>query len=81
MPSYMYALTQTDEPRILLSADKSPLRRLDDFHFGKRINTRSEAIRRLLEGALKEHEKTGKITAKKGANSARNAGEKPTVSY
>jgi len=67
MPSYMYALMQTDKPRILLTVDRSPLKRLDDFRFGNRINTRSEAIRRLLEGALKKYEKDDKNNRKKGS--------------
>ena len=36
------------------------MRRLDDFRFENRINTRSEAIRRLLDEALKKYEKKGK---------------------
>jgi len=67
MPSYIYALMQTDKPRILLTVDRSPLKRLDDFRFGNPINTRSEAIRRLLEGALKKYEKDDKNNRKKGS--------------
>ena len=46
----------TDKPRILLTVDAELLERIDDFRFGNRINTRSEAIRRLLDEALKKHE-------------------------
>ena len=41
-------------------ADEDLTRRLDDFRFDNRINTRSEAIRRLLEEALKKYEKQTK---------------------
>jgi len=47
----------TNKPRILLTVDEKLLKRLDDFRFENRINTRSEAIRRLLEEALKKYEK------------------------
>jgi metal-responsive CopG/Arc/MetJ family transcriptional regulator len=47
----------TNRPRILLTVDEKLLKRLDDFRFENRINTRSEAIRRLLEEALKKYEK------------------------
>lgn len=47
----------TDKPKIIFVADKDLLERLDDFRFENRINSRSEAIRRLLEEALKKYEK------------------------
>jgi metal-responsive CopG/Arc/MetJ family transcriptional regulator len=47
----------TNRPRILLTVDEKLVKRLDDFRFENRINTRSEAIRRLLEEALKKYEK------------------------
>jgi metal-responsive CopG/Arc/MetJ family transcriptional regulator len=50
----------TKKPRILLTVDEKLLNRVDDFRFENRINTRSEAIRRLLEEALKKYEKTKK---------------------
>jgi len=37
--------------------DSDLKKRLDDFRFDNRINTRSEAIRRLLNEALKRYEK------------------------
>jgi glutamine synthetase type III len=37
--------------------DDSLHKRLDDFRFNNRINTLSEAIRRLLDEALKKHER------------------------
>jgi metal-responsive CopG/Arc/MetJ family transcriptional regulator len=42
------------------AVDSDLMKRLDDFRFGKRINTRSEAIRRLLDEALKKYEKPKK---------------------
>ena len=50
----------TNKPRVLLTIDEELLRRLDDFRYGNRIPTRSEAIRRLLEEALKKYEKKAK---------------------
>ena len=40
--------------------DKDLMERLDDFRFGNRIKTMSEAIRRLLDEALKKYEKQSK---------------------
>jgi metal-responsive CopG/Arc/MetJ family transcriptional regulator len=42
------------------AVDKDLMKRLDDFRFGNRINTRSEAIRRLIDEALKKYEKKKK---------------------
>ena len=39
------------------AVDSDLMKRLDDFRFDNRINTRSEAIRRLLDKALKIYEK------------------------
>jgi len=50
----------TKKPQILLTLDKDLLERIEDFRFDNRVNTRSEAIRRLLEEALKKYEKKGK---------------------
>ena len=36
------------KPKILLIVDENLLERIDDFRFENRINTRSEAIRRLI---------------------------------
>jgi len=49
----------TEKPKIIFVADNELLERLDDFRFDNRINTRSEAIRRLLDEALKKYEKKG----------------------
>jgi metal-responsive CopG/Arc/MetJ family transcriptional regulator len=46
----------TEKPKIIFVAENDLLERLDDFRFGQRINTRSEAIRRLLDEALKKYE-------------------------
>lgn len=41
-------------------ADDKLIKRLEDFRFDNRINTMSEAIRRLLDEALKGNEKKTK---------------------
>jgi len=40
--------------------DDDLLKRVDDFRFENRINSRSEAIRRLLEESLQKYEKKHK---------------------
>jgi len=50
----------TDKPRILLTFDKELLERIDDFRYGNRIPTRTKAVRRLIEEALKKYEKKAK---------------------
>ena len=50
----------TEKPKVIFVADKDLLKRLDDFRFENRINTRSEAIRKLLEEALKKYGKPSK---------------------
>ena len=47
----------TEKPRIILTVDDKLLERIDDFRFGNRINTRSEAIRRLIDESLIKYEK------------------------
>jgi metal-responsive CopG/Arc/MetJ family transcriptional regulator len=42
------------------AVDQELMKRLDDFRFENRINTRSEAIRRLLDEALKKYKKKDK---------------------
>jgi hypothetical protein len=43
----------TEKPKIILVMEDDLLTRIDDFRFGNRINSRSEAIRRLIEEGLK----------------------------
>lgn len=43
-------------PVITFVVDDELKKRLEDFRFGQRINTQSEAIRRLLDEALKKYE-------------------------
>ena len=50
----------TEKPKIIFVADEELFNRIDDFRFESRINSRSEAIRRLLEEALKRYEKKTK---------------------
>ena len=45
---------------VSFAVDDKLMKRLDDFRFDNRINTRSEAIRRLLDEALKKYEKPTK---------------------
>ena len=47
----------TKKPQILLTLDKDLLNRIEDFRFGNRIPTRSDAIRRLLEAGLANYER------------------------
>jgi metal-responsive CopG/Arc/MetJ family transcriptional regulator len=47
----------TDKPKILFVIDEDLLQRLEDYRFDNRINSRAEAIRRLLDEALKKYEK------------------------
>jgi metal-responsive CopG/Arc/MetJ family transcriptional regulator len=50
----------TEKPKILITFDDDLLKRIDDYRFENRINSRSEAIRRLIEEALRKYEKKGK---------------------
>lgn len=50
----------TDKPRILLTVEEGLLERIDDYRYENRIPARSEAIRRLIEEALKQYEKKSK---------------------
>ena len=45
---------------ILITFDEQLLKRVDDFRFENRINTGSEAIRRLIDEGLKKYEKKAK---------------------
>ena len=47
----------TDKPKILLTVDEKLLERIDNFRFDNRIGARTEAIRRLIDEALKKYEK------------------------
>ena len=58
MHEIVYLITMpTKMPMVSFAVDDELMKRLDDFRFDNRINTRSEAIRRLLDEALKKHEK------------------------
>ncbi len=50
----------TEKPKILITFDHDLLRRIDDYRFENRCNSRSEAIRRLIEEALNKYEKKSK---------------------
>jgi len=44
----------TNKPILTFAADKELLERINDFRFENRIETKSEAIRQLVEKGLKE---------------------------
>ena len=46
----------TKKPQILLTLDEDLLERIEDYRYGNRIPTRTEAIRPLLDEALKKYE-------------------------
>lgn len=46
----------TEKPRILIALEDYLLTRIDDYRFENRINSRSEAIRLLIEAGLKVSE-------------------------
>ena len=50
----------TKKPQILLTLDEALLSRIENYRFENRINARSEAIRELLDKALKAYEKKAK---------------------
>ena len=47
----------TEKPILTFAVDPELLERINDFRFENRIETKSEAIRVLVETGLKEHEK------------------------
>ena len=44
----------TEKPKIILVMENALLKKIDDYRFEHRINSRSDAIRRLIEAGLKE---------------------------
>ena len=50
----------TEKPILTLAVDEDLLERINDFRFDNRIETRSEAIRRLVEEALAKYDKKSK---------------------
>jgi metal-responsive CopG/Arc/MetJ family transcriptional regulator len=42
----------TKKPKIIFVMEDDLLKRVDDFRFDNRINSRSEAVRRLIESGL-----------------------------
>jgi metal-responsive CopG/Arc/MetJ family transcriptional regulator len=47
----------TSKPKIILVLDQDIRDRIDDYRYGNRIPSRSEAIRRLILEALQNYEK------------------------
>lgn len=48
---YITCMT-TQKPQVLLTLNDELLKQIEDFRFEKRINSRSEAIRQLIEAGL-----------------------------
>jgi metal-responsive CopG/Arc/MetJ family transcriptional regulator len=48
------------KPQILLVVDDDLFEKIDDYRFENRINSRSEAVRRLIEEGLKKQKKKPK---------------------
>ena len=46
----------TDKPKIILVLDNDIINRIDDYRYGNRVPSRSEAIRRLILEALQKFE-------------------------
>ncbi len=50
----------TQKPQVLLTLNDELLKQIEDFRFEKRINSRSEAIRQLIEAGLAASKPKGK---------------------
>jgi metal-responsive CopG/Arc/MetJ family transcriptional regulator len=51
----LYSSTMpTEKPKILITLESNLITRIDDYRFENRINSRSEAIRQLIEAGLAE---------------------------
>ena len=50
----------TDKPKVLITMNDELLERVDDYRYENRIPSRSEAIRRLIDEALKKYENKSK---------------------
>jgi metal-responsive CopG/Arc/MetJ family transcriptional regulator len=46
----------TDKPKLILVLDHDIIGRIDDYRYGNRVPSRSEAIRRLILEALQKFE-------------------------
>jgi len=53
----------TEKPILTFAVDNDLLEQINDFRFDNRVDTRSEAIRMLVEMGLKEYDQ-GKIKKK-----------------
>jgi len=61
---YIYFMP-TEKPKILITLEDNLLTKIDDYRFDNRINSRSEAIRQLIEAGLKVTESSKPKTKKK----------------
>jgi len=50
----------TEKPILTFAVDENLMERINDFRFDNRIETRSEAIRMLVEKGLEDYEKQKK---------------------
>ncbi len=50
----------TEKPTITFVGDEHLIKRINDYRFQERIESKSEAIRRLLKDALQRYEKKAK---------------------
>jgi len=63
------------DPRIITPIPKPLLARIDDYRFGNRLPSRSEAIRRLIEAGLRADAPIrGTTSARSAAEGDENAG-------
>jgi len=63
-PNILERIMPSKKPQILFVMNEDLYNRIEDFRFDNRINTRSEAVRTLVESGLKVSE-TSKPKAKK----------------
>jgi len=53
----LWGIMATKKPIVTMVFDEELLERVDDYRYGNRIPTRTEAIRQILEKGLKEIKK------------------------
>jgi len=54
----------TEKPKIILVMEDDLLKRIDDYRFENRVNSRSEAIRQLIEAGIEAWAKKPKAKTK-----------------
>ncbi len=58
------SIMPTEKPKIILVMEEILLTRIDDYRFENRVNSRSEAIRQLIEAGLEASAKKTKAKTK-----------------